>query len=397
MLPKNFSSGFLTTTSKINKRNLISLNTPNVHNNLTLIAKPSSSKTKTIKLNPNEIYIKTNNKFQIKKHKNIKSARIYLKLEEKDEIEKIINEEEKKRYFNQEFHLNKNINREELKRRIGKKIPFNEISNKKLKNSRNSILNNHRPKTSIKTLKKNGAAKSRNIININRILLQNFRSQGESEIKLSKKNLEMVNDFLKKMDEEKMHKFNEMEKKFQKNKTFDKEQSESKEVLNKDKNNKFETLKLKESDYIKFKKKQMIKENEYLKQKSRIFDNILKYDFGNYYPPKNEDSKHQAVNYRLLSRTILMRNLMKQMKVAVYKDETLNVLRGFQSLKIANLNNDKFKLDNQDIYTNQNDNMFFFWNNMRHKPVPHFLKVKFSKKTTRKFGEINGSYFGLPV
>ena len=68
-----------------------------------------------------------------------------------------------------------------------------------------------------------------------------------------------------------MHKFNEMEKKFQKNKTFDKDQSESKEDLNKDKNIKFETLKLKESDYIKFKKKQMIKENEYLKQKSGLY------------------------------------------------------------------------------------------------------------------------------
>ena len=249
----------------------------------------------------------------------------------------------------------------------------------------------------MKTIKNNGATKSRNIISINRILLQNFKSQGESEIERSKKNLEMVNDFLKKMDEEKMHKFNEMEKQFQKNKTFDKDSNESKEDLIKEKNNKLESLKLKESDFIKFKKKQIIKENQYLKQKSRIFDNVLKYDFSNYYPPKNEDSKHQAVNYRLLSRTILMRNLMKQMKVAVYKDETLNVLRGFQSLKIANLNNDKFKLDNQDIYTNQNDNMFFFWNNMRHKPVPHFLKVKFSKKTTRKFGEINGSYFGLPV
>ena len=386
MLHKNFSSGFLTTTSKINQRNLISLNSTNIPNNLTIITKSLSPKKKTIKLNPN-----------LKKHKNIKSARIYLKLEEKDEIEKIINEEEKKRYFNQEFHLNKNINREELKRRIGKKIPFNEISNKKLKNSRNSILNNHRPKTTIKAIKNNGATKSRNIISINRILLQNFKSQGESEIERSKKNLEMVNDFLRKMDEEKMHKFNEMEKQFQKNKTFDKDSNESKEDLIKEKNNKIENLKLKESDFIKFKKKQIIKENQYLKQKSRIFDNILKYDFSNYYPPKIEDSKHQAVNYRLLSRTILMRNLMKQMKVAVYKDETLNVLRGFQSLKIANLNNDKFKLDNQDIYTNQNDNMFFFWNNMRHKPVPHFLKVKFSKKTTRKFGEINGSYFGLPV
>ena len=244
MLHKNFSSGFLTTTSKINKRNLISLNSTNIPNNLTIITKSLSPKKKTIKLNPN-----------LKKHKNIKSARIYLKLEEKDEIEKIINEEEKKRYFNQEFHLNKNINREELKRRIGKKIPFNEISNKKLKNSRNSILNNHRPKTTIKAIKNNGATKSRNIISINRILLQNFKSQGESEIERSKKNLEMVNDFLKKMDEEKMHKFNEMEKQFQKNKTFDKDSNESKEDLIKEKNNKIENLKLKESDFIKFKKK----------------------------------------------------------------------------------------------------------------------------------------------
>ena len=138
----------------------------------------------------------------------------------------------------------------------------------------------------------------------------------------------------------------------------------------------------------------MIKENLYLKQKSRIFDNILQYDFKDYYP---EEVKHQAVNYRLVGRTILMRNLMKQMKVTVYKDETLNVLRGFQSLKIADLSSGKYKLDSKDIYTNQNENIFFFGNNMRNKPIPHFLKVKFSKKTSRKFGEIIGSYFGLPV
>ena len=401
MFPRNFSSGFLITTSKITKRNLKPLNSLHSSNKLTLITKSPSPKIKSLKVSPKEIYTRINTKFKTKKDKNIKSARIYLKLGEKDEIEKIINEEEKKRYFNQEFHLNKNINREELKRRIGKKIPFNEISNKQLK-SRNSISTNQkpRPKTTMKSMKKFGAKKSGNIVTINRILLQNFKSQGESEIERSKKNLDMVNDFLKKMDEEKMHKFNEMEKQFQKNKTHDEESSEIKEDLIKRKNIKnikLESLKLKESDFIKFKKKQMIKDKENLKKKSRIFDNILKYDFGTYYPPKGEDCKHQAVNYTLLSRTILMRNLMKQMKIAVYKDETLNVLRGFQSLKIANLSNDKLKLDNQDIYTNQNDNIFFFGNNMRHKPVPHFLKVKFSKKTTRKFGEFNGSYFGLPV
>ena len=88
---------------------------------------------------------------------------------------------------------------------------------------------------------------------------------------------------------------------------------------------------------------------------------------------------------------------MKQMKITVFKDESLNVLRGFQSLKIAKLNNDKFKLENHDIYTNQNDNIFFFGNNMRNKPIPRFLKVKFDIKTSKKFGEVSGSYFGLPV
>ena len=402
MFPKNLSSGFLTTTSKINIKNLIPLNSLNTPNNLTLTIKPPPSKIKTLKASQNISYTKVNDKFKIQKHKNIKSARIYLKLEEKDEIEKIINEEEKKRYFNQDFRLNKNVNREELKRRIGKKIPFNGISNKKFKNDRHSILKiqNQRPKTTMKTLKKFGGNKSRNIISINKILLQNFRSQGESEIQRSKKNLELVNDFLKKMDEEKMHKFNEIEKQFQKNKTYDGDNLQIKEDLIKSKNIKnikLESLKLKESDFLKFRKKQMIKEKQDLQLKSRIFDNILKNDFGGYYPPKYEDSKHKAVNYRLLSRTILMRNLMKQMKVAVYKDETLNVLRGFQSLKISNLSKDKLKLDNQDIYSNHNDNLFVFGNNMRHKPVPHFLKVKFSKKTSKKFGEINGSYFGLPV
>jgi hypothetical protein len=141
----------------------------------------------------------------------------------------------------------------------------------------------------------------------------------------------------------------------------------------------------------------MIKEKKYLKQKSSVFDNILKYDFNNYYNLKNEDNKYQMVNYRLLSRTILMRNLLKQMKLFVFKDENLNVLRGFQSLKIADLDNEKFNMDNQDIYTNQNDNMFYLGYNVKNKPVPNFIKVKFNMKTTKKFGEISCSYFGLPV
>ena len=392
MFSRNFSSIFLTPTSKTPQKTFNQLNPSTFHNNLTIIARSTPHKTKTINLPATDLHSRMKNRL-----KNLKSARIYLTLDIKDEIEKIINEEEKKRYFNQEFHLNKNINREELKKRIVKKVPFSEISQKKLKR-KFSIIKKERPKTTFKPKKQSGFNISRNLISVNKILLRGFGSKGENEIEMSKKNLDKVNDFLKKMDEEKMRKYNEMEQMFIKKNSFEKGSSLVDDGLipngKKNKNIKTEDFKLKQSDFIKFKKKQMIKENLYLKQKSRIFDNILQYDFKDYYP---EEVKHQAVNYRLLGRTILMRNLMKQMKVTVYKDETLNVLRGFQSLKIADLSSGKYKLDSKDIYTNQNENIFFFGNNMRNKPIPHFLKVKFSKKTSRKFGEIIGSYFGLPV
>ena len=392
MFSRNFSSSFLTPTSKTPQKTFNQLKPSTFHNNLTIIARSTPHKTKTINLPATDLHSRM--KYRLK---NLKSARIYLTLDIKDEIEKIINEEEKKRYFNQEFHLNKNINREELKKRIVKKVPFSEISQKKLKR-KFSIIKKERPKTTFKPKKQSGFNISRNLISVNKMLLRGFGSKGENEIEMSKKNLDKVNDFLKKMDEEKMRKYNEMEQMFIKKNSFEKGSSLVDDGLipngKKNKNIKTEDFKLKQSDFIKFKKKQMIKENLYLKQKSRIFDNILQYDFKDYYP---EEVKHQAVNYRLLGRTILMRNLMKQMKVTVYKDETLNVLRGFQSLKIADLSSGKYKLDSKDIYTNQNENIFFFGNNMRNKPIPHFLKVKFSKKTSRKFGEIIGSYFGLPV
>ena len=392
MFSRNFSSSFLTPTSKTPQKTFNQLKPSTFHNNLTIIARSTPHKTKTINLPATDLHSRMKNRL-----KNLKSARIYLTLDIKDEIEKIINEEEKKRYFNQEFHLNKNINREELKKRIVKKVPFSEISQKKLKR-KFSIIKKERPKTTFKPKKQTGFNISRNLISVNKILLRGFGSKGENEIEMSKKNLDKVNDFLKKMDEEKMRKYNEMEQMFIKKNSFEKGSSLVDDGLipngKKNKNIKTEDFKLKQSDFIKFKKKQMIKENLYLKQKSRIFDNILQYDFKDYYP---EEVKHQAVNYRLLGRTILMRNLMKQMKVTVYKDETLNVLRGFQSLKIADLSSGKYKFDSKDIYTNQNENIFFFGNNMRNKPIPHFLKVKFSKKTSRKFGEIIGSYFGLPV
>ena len=396
---KNSLEKYLTPNSK-KSRNIL-INTNNFINNdkPLIISEDFSKKNKTLKISPksNHIFKKIKISISTNPHKNINNERIYLRLKEKDKIEKIIKEEKKKRFFNQELHLNKNINREELKRRIFNKIPFNIISNKTLNNKRSLSSNNKRQYSSLVKNKYYTYKKSRNIEP--RVFL-NFKSQDNNNIENSKKNYDMVNEFLDKMDEERLRKYNEIEKRFMKNKSFEdilniKKFDNKKKDKKKDK--KIENLKLGESDFIKFKRRQMIKEKKYFKLKSRIFDNILKYDFINYNTLRNEENKFQTVNYRLLSRTILMRNLLKQMKIAVFKDENLNVLRGFQSLKIADLSNEKYNLKNQDIYENQNNNMFYFGYNLKNKPVPKFIKLKFNMKTTRKFGEIIGSYFGIPV
>ena len=383
-------------------RNTLILNTNNTINgeNNLIISRDLSKLSKTIKITSksNPIFKKIKSSFNTKNHKDIKNERIYLRLKEKDEIEKIIKEEEKKRFFNQEFHLNKNINREELKRRIGNKIPFNMISNKTLKNKRSSISDKKEFYTTLMNNKTFGANRLRNI-KPKTFLNIKLNDNDNDVFENTKKNYDMLEKFLNKLDEERIRKYNEIEKNFRRHLSY-----ENILLINKKKdktiNEKIKNLKLKESDFIKFKRRQMIKEKKYLKQKSRIFDDILKYDFNEYNTLKDEESEFHLVNYQLLSRTILMRNLLKQMKVAVFKDENLNVLRGFQSLKVADLENKKYKLDNQDIYENQNDNMFYLGynlTNLKHKPIPNFLKLKFNMKTNKKFYEIFESYFGLPV
>jgi len=366
-------------------------------------------------------HYKSNKNFYTNKENNLKNARIYLKLEKSEEIAKIVNEEEKKRFFNREFHLNKNVNRDELKRRI--KIinyPFqrsyDKYHNKKDKDR--SISVNRRKKRLLSSSFNNDGIKSiKSLININNKLIHNYKYQGENEILKSKMNYDAVTNFLQSMDEQKKLQYEKMEKKFLENKKnnpfIDEEEADKKDqkeqdvknwtIADENKRKKLKKLiekemKLKEADFIKFKKRMLIKEKKFFRLKSKVFDNILRYDFKNFYTSKDEDEKYQTVNYRLLGRTILMRNLMKQMKVAVYKDETLNVLRGFQSLKIANINSDSFKKKDKDSYSNQtNNDVFYFSGSLKDKPIPHFLKLKFSMNTAKKFGEINGSYFGLPV
>ena len=207
MLQKNFSFRLLSPISRNNPINSLILNSNNSLNNNTEVQKGSSNKGKILKFKSKNLFNKIKSKSKEKKQNN---TRIYLKLDIKDDIEKIVKDEEKKKYFNQEFHLNKNLNREELKRRIGNKTLYEEISKTKSRKSRIDIKNK-RPRTSLKAY---GYNTSRNLININKRLVSSFKSKGEKEIEESKKNYEMVNEFLKKMEAERWNRFNEMEIKF---------------------------------------------------------------------------------------------------------------------------------------------------------------------------------------
>ena len=417
MLTKTYSTGFL--SSKSRNKLYDAAKTNDLSTKDLILRRKKQNKTNTIIkiLNPIRSikYRKTNTNLYSNKENTLQKAKIYLKLEKSEEIAKIVNEEEKKRFFNREFHLNKNVNRDELKRRIKiihypYKRSYN-ISPKNKEKTRSISIMRRKKRLLSSSYNSDGIKSIKNLINTNNKLFHNYKYQGENEILKSKMNYDAVTNFLHNMDEQKKLLYEEMEKKFLENKKKNPYIDED-ETNKKDKNQKIteenkmkkinkiieKEMKLKEADFIKFKKRMIIKEKKNFRQKSKVFDNILRYDFKNYYTSKDEDEKYQTINYRLLGRTILMRNLMKQMKIAVYKDETLNVLRGFQSLKIANINSDSFKKKDKDSYSNQNNNdIFYFSGSLKDKPVPHFLKLKFNMNTSKKFGEINGSYFGLPV
>ena len=91
---KNSLEKYLTPTSK-KSRNIL-INTNNFINNdkPLIISKDLSKKNKTLKISPksNRIFKKIKISINTNPHKNINDERIYLRLKEKDKIEKIIKE-----------------------------------------------------------------------------------------------------------------------------------------------------------------------------------------------------------------------------------------------------------------------------------------------------------------
>ena len=181
MLKKSISAG-LFSPSKKNKKHIL----------IDAIKQSILSPTKNKRQKRSSTIIKLYNSHSSKKNtiffnnkesSNLHIGKIYLKLEKSEEIAKIVNEEEKKRYFNREFHINKNINREELKRRIKNSSPsYQRTFNKKNKNLKkiNSVSIKRRKNRAMSSSYNNYGIKSiKSLININNKLIHNYKYQGE--------------------------------------------------------------------------------------------------------------------------------------------------------------------------------------------------------------------------
>ena len=118
---KRRSNYFLFDSLKPSRFNILS---KNKSNKIKIKPKNSIITIKNIKKS-NSKYRKVNTlNYNNKKNDILEGAKIYLKLDKSDEIAKIVYEEDKKRYFNKEFRLNKTVNREELKQRIRNMTSF---------------------------------------------------------------------------------------------------------------------------------------------------------------------------------------------------------------------------------------------------------------------------------
>ena len=140
--------------------------------------------------------------------------KIYMKLEERDKIEKIIKEEANKIYFKQRINFGQNLSVDEFRTRLANKAPQNsykrELARKikekiNLKNKIVSHLPNKKNLNNINTEKQIDLnQKINNIIKVNQQLFRNFTLyRGEKDGEQSKKNMSLVKEFMEKNNQAK--------------------------------------------------------------------------------------------------------------------------------------------------------------------------------------------------
>ena len=328
---------------------------------------------------------------------------IFMRLGQRDQIEKIIKEESRKIYFKQRINYGQHLSVEELRSRFMNPIPQNAYKRhlqRRLKEKLKSksffkpIKNMKKPQKTIDSDNKINP----NIIDSNRKLIRNFSSfSSERKIKTSKKNLNLKNDFFENDEKDSMKITKEMIKQFDFNK-------KGKFYMEFSRNNGYRkvTKKYDEKEFNKFKNKLFSKKKNKLKEKARVFDNVIIDELNSNLEKiksMNDDThnKHQ-INYVALTNKIYLSNLIKQMRLIYIRDPAMNILRGNKTKRISELLKEIPIFDEfEELYNiNDTDITISRYNKIK-LTLPKFIKTKFKKSTNIKYGHIIDNYFGIPV
>ena len=320
-------------------------------------------------------------------------SQIYKKLDINDKIEKIIKEESKKIYFKQRITYGYHLSVEELRSRFMNPIPQNaykrqlkrRIKEKLKLKAKNFFERTKKEKSDDKLFYHKIPNQFNNLIK-NQKLIRNFTPFSKGK-EINYKNL--VNDYL-----EKVAKINR-----KRSSILREPIREYKEKMGLDLDNiiqKTNSSKMTNKRFKSEKKHIRIRNINKLKEKARVFDNIiideLNSNLEKIKTVENDTVSRNKINYVALTNKIFLTNLIKQMKIIYIKDPPMNVLRGNTSKKIMDLKKEVSLYDEfEALYNKYNDDITFSRYNKIKLTLPKFIKTKF--KNNLKFD----SYFGIPV
>ena len=318
-------------------------------------------------------------------------SQIYRRLDLRDKIQKIIEEESKKIYFKQRINYGQNLNAEELKKRLLNKIPQNAYKRnlkRKIKEKIKSKAVYEYPRRA-KSVKKIDFNKNvKNLIRANEKIIRNFGFfSGRKEMRKAYNTLKIESNYFEKRSNEITNQ----------NKDYNIDSIMNNILVDSKNPNKMSNKRYKTE-----KKQLIIRRKNKLKEKSLIFDNIvideLNSNLEKIKKVKDEALSRNKINYAALTNKIILYNLMKQMKIVFIKDPTLNTLRANRTKRIADLKKEVSNYDDfQGLFNKYNDDITFSRYNRIKLSVPKFIKTKFKKNTNLKYGHIIDNYFGIPV
>ena len=333
------------------------------------------------------------------------SGTIFKKLKQRDQIEKIIQEESKKIYFKQRINYGHHLSVEEFRRRFKNPIPQNTYKRNLQRRLKEKLKTKSffkptkylkKPEKNIELIDDNKTNLS--IINANKKLIRNYSAfSSVREITVSKKNELLVNDYFKKSENEKRKKTQEIIRQFDMNK-------KGKCYNQFSRNNKHKKIlqKFNEIEFNKFRSFYSSQNKKKLKEKAKVFDTIIIDELNSNLEKiksiKDETHNTNQINYVALTNKIFSSNLIKQMRLIYIRDPTMNILRGKTTKKISDLKRETpLYYEFEQLYNQDETDITISRYNKIKLSLPKFIKTKFKKSTNSKYGNIIDNYFGIPV